>query len=655
LLESLKQDDPSVRVATARALGEAQADSDEVIAALTKALADKNRDVRNAAIRALGRIGSKAKPAVPAMAKLLGELENSEQAAVMRTLGSIGPGAKEAIPAMEAALADGGIEAGKNLARIGPAAVPTLIKGLKSENPDVRQAAAWGLHYLGPDAHEAVPALAELVKKDEKACNFALQALGAIGPDASPAVPAIVSLLCDGDKQLQSWALGTLGEIGLGAKEAKDAVIKALNTDNEERRWEAACALIAMGEVDAGLSVVPKKFPGDAEHYSIGGIELLISAGPKAKSAAPRLVELMKDEKAELYSRIMCAKALTAIAPDDERGVVFLREQASRPDSPLSMEAALTLVELKKADAAVIARLKTGLDAKNPRAVGVCAGALAQVESERDAAIRLLREKLQEKDPQARVSAAIALANAGVADSIVVTILAGELRKEDGSGRDMDAIRALGKVIRESTEARAVVEEALHAESDAVRAAARASIQPAPNVRLSPNEAKSRIMAWYQARGETMYYEERDAQPREWTTDGIWERLHVQVFVLGMQGYLVGRDHVAAIGGSFGGFGLQSICVSDLDADGRPELLFTHSWGSGEHRSEVGAWSAEWPAPGTIAAPTEYTGTPDFTLQRIDDQRVELRIGTRRVGKLRLRMTDGAPHLWVELEADLPP
>jgi HEAT repeat protein len=378
---------------------------------------------------------------------------------------------------MEAVLSHGVFHAGENLARIGPAAVPVLIKALRNEDPDVRQNAAWGLRYLGPDGREAVPALAELVKKDEKACNFAVQALGQIGPAAAPAVPALVAVLQEGDQQLQYWVLDTLREIGPGAKEAKNAVVKALNTDDAEQRWEAAAALMAMGEVDAGLPVVLDGLCGDNMYYSIGGVELVIAAGSTAAKSAPTLAEVMHNEKADAYLRVMCAKALTVVAPNDDRGIVFLRQLATRPNEPSCFAAASTLVESGRADATVVSTLKEWLTtSKDPRTVVAVAGVLAQVESERDAAKRLLQERLQAKDPEVRVSAALALAHAGVADPAAVKILTGELRKEDGSGRVMEAIRALGKIIRESTDARAAIEEVLHAESEAVHAAARAAM-----------------------------------------------------------------------------------------------------------------------------------------------------------------------------------
>ncbi len=42
------------------------------------------------------------------------------------------------------------------------------------------------------------------------------------------------------------------------------------------------------------------------------------------------------------------------------------------------------------------------------------------------------------------------------------------------------------------------------------------------------------------------------------------------------------------LGGWFGGFGVTSFAIADLNEDGEFELYFTYSWGSGIHRSQVG-------------------------------------------------------------------
>ncbi|RAU96393.1 hypothetical protein [Paenibacillus sp. YN15] len=51
--------------------------------------------------------------------------------------------------------------------------------------------------------------------------------------------------------------------------------------------------------------------------------------------------------------------------------------------------------------------------------------------------------------------------------------------------------------------------------------------------------------------------------------------------------FLLYKDKVYPLGQWLGGFGLTSMALADLDGDGRQELYFTYSWGSGLHRSHA--------------------------------------------------------------------
>jgi hypothetical protein len=42
------------------------------------------------------------------------------------------------------------------------------------------------------------------------------------------------------------------------------------------------------------------------------------------------------------------------------------------------------------------------------------------------------------------------------------------------------------------------------------------------------------------------------------------------------------------LGGSFGGYGVTSLALADMNRDGQYELYFTYSYGSGIHRAQVG-------------------------------------------------------------------
>lgn len=52
--------------------------------------------------------------------------------------------------------------------------------------------------------------------------------------------------------------------------------------------------------------------------------------------------------------------------------------------------------------------------------------------------------------------------------------------------------------------------------------------------------------------------------------------------------YLLYKDKTYKLGECFGGSGLDDVMLADLNKDGKDELYFTYSWGSGIHRSQVG-------------------------------------------------------------------
>lgn len=82
------------------------------------------------------------------------------------------------------------------LRRIGSAAVPALVRSLKSTDPDVRLRAAEILGRMGPEAKESVPDLIERLGDDDpRVRKMAIRALGQIGPAAAAAVPALIRVL----------------------------------------------------------------------------------------------------------------------------------------------------------------------------------------------------------------------------------------------------------------------------------------------------------------------------------------------------------------------------------------------------------------------------------------------------------------------------
>jgi hypothetical protein len=82
----------------------------------------------------------------------------------------------------------------------------------------------------------------------------------------------------------------------------------------------------------------------------------------------------------------------------------------------------------------------------------------------------------------------------------------------------------------------------------------------------------------------------------EITPPDVWQRMGAQLFkvtdgVRLAESYLIYQGQVAHLGNAFGGTGINSMVVTDLDQDGTPELVYAYNFGSGIHQSSVGmAW-----------------------------------------------------------------
>ena len=153
------------------------------------------------------------------------------------------------------------------------------------------------------------------------------------------------------------------------------------------------------------------------------------------------------------------------------------------------------------------------------------------------------------------------------------------------------------------------------------------------------------------------------------TTDEIWNEMGTQVYVLGglssAETYIIVDEQVDRLGMAFGGYGVTSMCITDLDRDGEPELAYTYSWGSGLHRSHVAVYLPHRTEPYNIDADLVYFDG-DLFLERVDDHTVFLKAGhydwrlddfvaEATLGGLVLKEMDGQTQLVVELEDHIPP
>lgn len=147
---------------------------------------------------------------------------------------------------------------------------------------------------------------------------------------------------------------------------------------------------------------------------------------------------------------------------------------------------------------------------------------------------------------------------------------------------------------------------------------------------------------------------------REITPGPVWKRMRLQVFrtstaapVMSGETFVVHNKKVIHIGQGFGGYGVGSMEVVDLDKDNKPEMLFAYSWGSGLHRSRFALLRASGKTFETIEAPVAYF-SGDWTLRRKNDQTVDLVSRHHLIGRVQLTKMKQGVKLDLILDAKLP-
>jgi HEAT repeat protein len=255
LVDRLKEKDPFVRVAAARALAALPPAPEITLPIWEKALKDADTTTVHHALDALASLGA---PAVPKLVELLNQ-HKALRVQFAYTLGQMGPVAAPATDALAKLVADENVnlstEAVIALAKIGPAAknaVPALSAALQKENCPNAHAIIYALGKIGPQAAAAEPMLLKAIgSKDSSLAVIAAWAITQIQPrsaqTAAKVVPVLVTGLSDSLPESRKAAAEALGDLGPLARQAIPALQKATKDDVKAVREAAEKSLQSIG------------------------------------------------------------------------------------------------------------------------------------------------------------------------------------------------------------------------------------------------------------------------------------------------------------------------------------------------------------------------------------------------------------------------
>lgn len=259
---------------------------EEAVPALIEGLSDKSTMVRCWSAIILGKIGPKAKKSIPALIKTLKDPNSSARSNSAQAIGRIDPKAESAIPALIECLKDADDylreELSKTLLLFDEKPVPGLVKLLKGSDKTQVINAIKTLGELGWRSSEAVPLLIKNLKRESVDYrNAAARALGQIGPGAASAIPHLTAAFeqpHQADFEIVARALAGIGE------KAVPALVEGLDSQDMFVQKFSAAALSVMG--------------------------------PKAKTAIPALVKILKNGKVKSYVQDAVCIALSKIGVD---------------------------------------------------------------------------------------------------------------------------------------------------------------------------------------------------------------------------------------------------------------------------------------------------------------------------------------------------
>nr|QNO51366.1 hypothetical protein KMJFBAND_00003 [Methanosarcinales archaeon ANME-1 ERB6] len=366
LIESLRDEDPLVRIGAIAALG--SIGDEKAVEPLIPLLEDEDDSVRWSATEAFGMIGTE-KAVEPLLEMLKGQYDDAMEGAA-EALGTIGSEkiVKSLISLLKDKDCDGRWWAAQVLGKIdtekalelaipllkdkddhvrenasgilgfigNEKAVEPLISMLNDEEKTIRQSAAESLGWIRNE--KAVEPLISMLNGEEDCVwHRAAEALGEIGSEK--AVEPLISMLKDKDCKDRTWAAGALGEIG--SEKAVEPLISMLNYEKKNSRYYAALALGMIGS-EGAVEPLILMLNDEKESVRWRAAEALGKIG--SDKAVEPLISMLNDE--EKTVRRSVTEALGEIG--NEKAVEPLISMLKDKDSSVRNGAAEALKKIRE-------------------------------------------------------------------------------------------------------------------------------------------------------------------------------------------------------------------------------------------------------------------------------------------------------------------
>ena len=477
---------------------------------LREGLFDKDPAVREHTAHTLGAIGPAAKPLSNTLLRICGEDKDPQVRAIafdaLRSVGVVDvPGLAALMNNKEVEVRRRAAEIISTLPDVPPNAVTSLARALDDEDEVIRVAAAQGIATAGPKgaSKEAAGNLAAAVKKgfpaefDPKTArpdDPQYSYFTALARQGKLAVAPTTELLKHKNQLVRYFALQTLGEIGVDAKEASKAIRESLT--DPDIALEAAVTLYRVGEedLDDAIRLVELGFSSPQPEVLRTAIEAVARMGPAGKKLVPVVTKQLASSSAEArYAAVGFVNAmepaeaakqvpeLTKLVADDQplirRRVGVVLEKLGPAAAPAADAIGKALS--KEKDESVRDQFVDALMAMGPAAKPAVVG-LAPIISDATASASL----------RIKVIAALVQADPGSKEAAAALVIAANDRDQYVRRA---AAAAIGKLDPLPDDARAVLVKMLKSDSraDVMAAAARGLATAGPRAKAAKPELEA--------------------------------------------------------------------------------------------------------------------------------------------------------------------